>query len=149
MGVRKLFRNTIMRLLAIEDLTPPEEQLKALNDLIAKYDIKITSQSSRRILQDLKRRHLVDSIIVSDNNGNLLLSTETNGLKDAIIASSVFQYATTEFRRSNFFFLKDNKGWVMFFTHNKRLFIVRAQSNLEPVELKALAKDVEKYLLQN
>ena len=140
-------RGLASKVLAFDDTMVPVEQLNTLNDLMAKHRLSIQeSPSLKEALEYLKKKHLVDSVTITREDGSLIVSSEGNGFQEAITGAAMLNYVKSELPESNSILVKGKDAWVMIIPYGKKIYIVKAASNLENVELKALAREIETYL---
>ena len=94
----------------------------------------------------LKRKHLVDSICVAKLNGSTIASTNGSSGTECILGTSMFKYINSELPKSESVFVKVDGNWLMIMPYDAKMYIVRAPSNLSTIELKAIAKELERAL---
>ncbi len=141
-----IFRGIASSILEIDDTTVPYEQLEILNDFLSKYHFNLNPGDMNRLLSELKRKHLVDSITVMNNDGELVVSSEGNGNMDVLSASSLLKHIDTDLASPESVLIKGSNGWFMLFPFNERTYVVKAQSSLSNIELKALAAELESFV---
>lgn len=140
----------LLRRFADKVLDRPEtsfsnDQLSALEDLLANRPTDQLPSDLSELVRVLKRKHVVDSISVSQMNGSLLASTNGNGISEAITASALFNYIQSELPKSEVVLIK-SKNWNMLFQYRGKIFVIKAPASLSTIELKAISKEVEAFL---
>ncbi len=121
------------------------DQLLALEDLLAKKQQEETAGDLKELVRMLKRKHVLDSISISQMNGSLLASSNGNGISEAITASALFNYVQAEIPKSEVVLIK-SKNWNMLFRHNGKIFIIKAPASLSTIEMRAISREVEAFL---
>lgn len=124
------------------------DQLNALEDLLAKRQPDETAADLKELVRMLKRKHVVDSISISQMNGSLLASSNGNGVSEAITASALFNYVQSEIPKSEVVLIK-SRNWNMLFRHEGKIFIIRAPASLSTIEMRAISKEVEAFIDKN
>lgn len=122
-----------------------KDQLSALEDLLSRRKVQEDAADLKELARLLKRKHVLDSISISQMNGSLLASSEGNGINEAITASALFNYVQSEIPKSEVILIK-SKNWDMLFRYQGKIFILKAPSSLSTIELKVISKEVEKFL---
>lgn len=97
----------------------------------------------------LKRKHLVDSFLVTNLDGSVVVSSEGNGINDGLVGTAMFSYIKSEMPSSEAVMIKKDDGWFFLFPFSKKVFIIKAGSELSNIELKALAIDLGSLLEEN
>jgi hypothetical protein len=133
------------KLLAIDSSAYPEKQFNSVREILSREQVNITSHDLKDVVKKLRKKHLVDEISVASLTGSLIISSEPDGLKQAITSAALYQYINSEINGSKTIMIKSN-GWIMIVPHASKLYIVRADASLTETELKALADDVERFL---
>ncbi|MFH1240598.1 MAG: hypothetical protein V1672_05280 [Candidatus Diapherotrites archaeon] len=150
MGLRHniagLFKGFAAKIIDVDDTARPEEQLELLADFLKKYDFELHSKETAQIVPILKKKHLVDSILVTNRDGSVVVSSEGNGMREAILGTSLFNYIKSELPKSEGVLIKNKDDWFMLMPHNNLVYIIKSSSDLSTIELKALARELEKYL---
>ncbi len=108
-----------------------------------KFDLEV--EELKELIALLKSKHAVDSIVVAHHNGSLLVSSNGSDLKEAIVGTAMLNYIRSELPESTAIFIKE-KHWYMLYSLNRKVYVVRAPSNLQSMELKAIAEDMEGFL---
>jgi hypothetical protein len=144
---RVILRDFAHKVLDIDDTRLPENQIRLLKDHMAKHRQQMKEAASlKEMVNFLKRKHLVDSICVSEADGSTVVSSNGDDLSEAVTATALFNYISSEVPASEAVMIKANGGWFMLIQAEKRVYAVKAPASLTTVELKALARDVEKAL---
>jgi len=148
--VNSLLRNFAHRLLDLEDGGEQLEQIQMMHDYAQNFKFNThEAQTVTHLVNILKKKHLVDSIVVADRNGSTLASTSgENGTSHAVSGTALYNYIRSELPESETVMIKSN-GWYMLLPYQEKVYIIEARSNLSTPELKAIAKEVECYLKAN
>ncbi|MDO8538385.1 MAG: hypothetical protein Q7S21_05865 [archaeon] len=145
--VLKFFKKLSSRILGIEDNTKLAfDQVNALADMFSHLNFDIETDDLKELVKLLKKKHLVDSIVVTKRNGSVIASTNGNALKEAITGTALYNYISSEIPKSQSVLIKSSDDWYMLFPFKEKMYIVRAGSNLSNIELKALAKEIEEFI---
>ena len=139
--VFKILRNFARGVLD-DDTSSPIVQIEFLKDFLSKHKY-VYSQDFEENLNILKRKHLVDSFLVTNLDGSIVVSSEGNGHTDGIMGTAMLSYIKSELPDSESVLIKRSDGWFMLFSLNKKVFIVKAGSELSNIELKALSIELE------
>ncbi len=135
------------KVLAFDDTAVPIDQLNTLNDLMAKHQLKFNENDNLSdTLAYLKKKHLVESVTITREDGSMIVSSEGNGFHEAITGAAMLNYVKSELPDSKSILVKGKDNWIMIIPHEKKIYIVKATSNLEHLELRALAKEIEHHL---
>ncbi|OQA31744.1 MAG: hypothetical protein BWY55_00321 [archaeon ADurb.Bin336] len=145
--VFKILRNFARGVLD-DDTSSPIVQIEFLKDFLSKHKY-VYSQDFEENLNILKRKHLVDSFLVTNLDGSIVVSSEGNGHTDGIMGTAMLSYIKSELPDSESVLIKRSDGWFMLFSLNKKVFIVKAGSELSNIELKALSIELESLLNVN
>lgn len=144
-GISRALRNFVNLILDLDTTCVPQDQINALNDILARHRFTSNSQTLEEFVHFLKKKHLVDEICVVQKNGSLLASSSGNGVSQAITASALFNYVQSEIPKSDFVLIK-NSTWNMLFAFGGKIYLVKAPASLSTVELKAISKEIESFL---
>jgi hypothetical protein len=145
--VIKVLRRFALRVLD-DDTKKPHSQLDFLRDFLSKHKY-VYSQDFEENLSILKRKHLVDSFLVTNLDGSLVVSSEGNGHTEGIMGTAMLSYIKSEMPDSESVLIKRNDSWFMLFPLEKKVFIVKAGSELSNIELRALAFELNGLLQTN
>ncbi len=150
MGVRQMIGNALrgfaQTVLDMDDTEMPKEHLVALQDLLAKQAFNQSPGDLRELVESLRKKHVVDSISISQTNGSLLASSNGNGASEVITASALFNYVQSEIPKSEVVLIKSPSSWDMLFKYNSKIFIIKAPMHLTTIELKVISNEVEAFL---
>lgn len=141
-----LLRGIAGMVLGIDNTAVPREQMEALYSYTSRFNFDTDTKNLKELVGVLKRKHLVDSICISYNNGSCLVSTNGNDLNEAITGSALFSYIRSEIPTSKAVMIKGENGWYMLMPHSDKIYIIRAGAELNSIEIRAIAKEVEQFL---
>ncbi len=145
---RIALKNFAEKVLDIDNTSIPKNQMDALNDYMLRFNFNTNTSDLNKLVGILRKKHLVDSICVSNSNGSLIVSSNGTDLNQALTGTALFNYIQSEIPNSKAVLIKSD-AWYMILPHNKRVYIVKAASDLSPVELRAIANDVEEFFKRN
>ncbi|MFH1588932.1 MAG: hypothetical protein ABIA76_06370 [Candidatus Diapherotrites archaeon] len=152
MALMLKFRNALksfaVKVLDVDDTSLPQDHLDILNDFRKKFNFNYIPKDLDEFLDLLKKKHLVDSISVSNLNGKLITSTNGNGLSESLTGSALFNFIKSELPQSEVLLIKE-KNWFMIFYLHQKIYVVRSPANLSMMELKVLASELEEFLEKN
>jgi hypothetical protein len=131
-----------------DQTSKPVSQIEFLKDFLSKHKY-VFSNDFEENLNVLKRKHLVDSFLVTNLDGSVVVSSEGNGHTDGIMGTAMLSYIKSEMPDSESVLIKRNGHWFMLFPLNKKVFIVKAGSELTNLELKALAFELDGLMQVN
>ena len=134
------------KMLAIDNTAVPRDQMKALSEMLARHSVALEGEEANDLLACLKRKHLLNSITVRKMDNGLVFSSEGNGNAESKRAADVIDYIGRNLSRADVAVLRLDREWMMLMPHGKNLYIVRANSGLSTVELRALAREIELVL---
>lgn len=123
-------------------------QLEFLRSFLAKHKY-VYSHDFEENLRVLKRKHLVDSFLVTNLDGSIVVSSDGNGHTEGIMGTAMLSYIKSELPDSESVLIKRHGHWFMLFPLHKRVFIVKAGSDLSNIELHALALELDTLLREN
>jgi hypothetical protein len=146
--IRNMLKKLAVKVLDVDDTSMPKNHLDLLTDFKKKFYFNETPGNMDEFLNLLKKKHLVDSISIASTDGSLISSSNGHGLTESLTGSALFNYLKSELPKSEVLLVKE-KDWFMIFYWKQKLFIVRSPSNLSPIELQVLAKEIEEFLIQN
>jgi hypothetical protein len=133
------------KLLDIDNTRVPIDQMNALYDYLTKYKHSTETEDIKELMIFLRKKHLVDSICVAETNGSIIASSNGDSLNEAVTGAALYNYVNSEVPKSEAILIKSG-SWYMLFPYKKKVFIVKAGADLSPIELKAMAKEVENFL---
>jgi hypothetical protein len=131
-----------------DDTSKPQSQVDFLRDFLSKHNY-VFSKDFEKNLEILKKKHLVDSFLVTNFDGSIVVSSESNTQSEAIMGTAMLSYIKSELPEAETVLVKRDAGWFMLFALEKKVFIVRAGSELSSIELKALALELSILLEEN
>ncbi len=102
----------------------------------------------KQFLNELQKKHLVESITISNLNGSALASSNGSGQKDALSGTALFNYINSEMPKSEIVLIKSH-SWKMLIPWNEKIYIITAASDLAKCELESIAKEIEIFLQKN
>ena len=137
-GFLKFFAGRVLD----DETAKPVSQLDFLKDFLSKHKY-VYSNDFEENLVVLKKKHLVDSFLVTTMDGSVVVSSEGNGHTDGIIGTAMLSYIKGELPDSESVLIKRDSCWFMLFPLNKKVFIVKAGSELTNIELKSLAFELD------
>ena len=89
---------------------------------------------------------IVDSITISGKDGALIVSSEGNGSSEALTGTALMNYVASEMPGSESIMVKASDGWKMLMPFGDKVYIIKAASEMNQVEFRALSKEVEDHL---
>lgn len=125
-----------------------DSQIEFLKDFLSKHNYVFSKDFSKN-LEILKRKHLVESFVVTNFDGSVILSSDSDEQNEGIIGTAMLSYIKSELPQTQTVLIKKEDGWFMLFNLDKKVFIVRAGSELSNIELQALAFDLSGLLEEN
>jgi len=145
---RRMAKRVASKVLDEDVNSKTNSQVDFLRDFLSKHNY-VFSQDFEENLGILKKKHLVDDFVVTNFDGSVIVSSSGNGHSDGIMGTAMFSYIKSELPDSEAVLIKKEDGWFMLFTLNKKVFIVRAGSDLSGIELKALALELSILMEDN
>jgi hypothetical protein len=150
MGFRKYLGNALrgfaQTVLDRDDTRVNAEHLVALNDLLSKHATGAIPADLQDLVRHLAKKHVVDSISISQPNGSLLASSQSNGASEVITASALINYVQSEIPKSEVVLIQGVDAWNMLFKFNGKIFTVKAPMHLSSIELRRISNEVESFL---
>jgi hypothetical protein len=146
--VRNFLKFFASKILDIDDTQKPQAQVDFLQDFLSKHKYVFSSDFEENLMI-LKRKHLVDAFLVTNMDGTVVVSSEGNGINEGLIGAAMFSYVKGELPSSEVLMIKKDDGWFMILPYNKKIFIVKAGSELSSIELKALAVDLSSFMTES
>jgi len=138
--VTKMLTKFSNRVLNIED----QSDIASLSSLMEYRRINLSSKDLDDFLMKLKRKHLVNHIIVTNTNGIVIGSTEKD-LKEGFKSAAMYNYINSEFNNLSIILI-ESKGWQIIFKFNDKVYFIKANDSLSKIEVQALINDLENYL---
>ncbi len=146
LGITSMLKKLADRVLDVDSTQLPREQYRAIGGFLEKHRFSTEFEDLKSMVQELKKKHVVDSITVSYNNGSLLVSSDGSSLKEAVVGSALYSYIRSEIPKSETVVIQGSKTWHMLYPFNEKIYIVKSGSALNNIELKAIAREVEQFL---
>lgn len=144
--VLKVLRGFAARVM--DDTSKPISQIEFLKDFLSRHKYVFTQDFEENLVV-LKRKHLVDSFLVTSLDGSIIVSSEGNGHTEGIMGTAMLSYIKSELPDSESVLVKRSGSWFMLFPMDKKVFIVKAGSELSNIELKALAFELSSLMQSN
>ncbi len=142
---RIALRDFANKVLAIDDSQLPKNQIDLLKNYVDNHRFDTNTGDLKELMKVLKKKHEVDTIIVSKRNGSMVVSSNGTDLSEAVTGTALFNYIRSELPKSQSIMIKCD-DWYMLFPSNEMVYIVKAPASLAPIELNAISRDVEKFL---
>jgi len=134
------------KVLGFDKTELPKQQFAMIQDVLANYKVPVRGNEAKELLGCLKRKHLVNSISLRQPKKGLVFSSSGNGSTEVKSGESILDYVNKNFVKTDVLTMRTEKEWVMLLPSSIGTFVVKANSSLSPIELRVLAKDVEKTL---
>lgn len=135
-----MIQRLIFRLLGLEE-RPNYSDVKFLST--PKKVEPPTDADVQKLLDYLRKKHMVDAISVFTDEGTLVATTLPE--EDAVHEYSLYEQLALELDDvSHVFILKGD--WIIAFHRGNHVYIVHAPAYVNMVELSAIARDVEAML---
>lgn len=141
-----LFTRFAARILDFDRTALPEQQFAMIQDMLANRSFEIKGREAKELLNCLKRKHLVTSIAVRKLNEGTVFSSSGNGVDESREGAALLDFASKSFNGTDLITMRSDKEWVMVMPWHNSLYIVKANSSLSGIELKALAREIEAVL---
>ncbi len=150
-GTRRMLRQFAQKILDIDNTEQPTAHIRLFEDYLGKYRFDTDTADAKEFLAVLKRKHLVDDIVVSSLNGSAIASVNGNAVSQAVTGAALFNYVKSEIPKSETIMIRsaNTGGWNMIFQMGKKLYIIKASSDMSTLELKALGREIDNFLLHN
>ena len=145
---RKIAKKVVAKVLAEDQTQRSTSQVDFLRDFLSNHNY-VFSHDFEENLGILKKKHLVDDFIVTNFDGSIVVSSNGNGQSDGIMGTAMFSYIKSEIPDSESVLIKKEDGWFMMFSLDRKVFMVRAGSELSNIELRALAIELSMLLEEN
>jgi hypothetical protein len=139
--IKKVLKKFVMKVMDVDDTEAPVSQLQLLRDFLSRHRYEFSDDFDEN-LATLKRKHMVDSFVVTNTDGSVILSSEGNGHMEGIVGTAMYSYIQSELPGSESVLVKKDDGWFMIFSIDKKIYIVKAGCELSNIELKALANEL-------
>ena len=145
---KKMAKRMASKVLDEDSSAKTNSQIDFLRDFLSKHNY-VFSQDFEENLGILKKKHLVDDFVVTNFDGSVIVSSSGNGNSDGIMGTAMFSYIKSELPDSEAVLIKREDSWFMLFALNKKVFIVRAGSDLSGIELRALSLELSILMDEN
>ncbi len=148
-NAKVFFRQIANKVFDLDDTVKPKEHMKLFEDYLDKFEFNTNTADVSEFLEVLRKKHLVDDIVVSTPNGSAIASTNGDSISTAISGAALFSYVQSEHPKSESILIKAGMGWNIIFPYSSKLYILRASSDLSIIELRALAREIDAFLGKN
>jgi hypothetical protein len=128
------------KVLNLEDLRTPKE----LEPLLEYRAVNLCSKNLDDFLLKLRKKHLVNHIIITDLEGIVIASTEKD-LKEGFKSAAMYNYINTEIKDLSIILI-ESKGWNIIFKYSDKVYFIKANDSLSRTEVYAIVNDLENYL---
>jgi len=145
-GLGNLFTRFAAKILDFDQTALPEHQFAIIQDMLASRTTVIEGNEAKDLLNCLKKKHLVNSITVRRFKTGLVFSSSGNGSQESKNASGILDFVNKSFASADVVTFRTEREWVMLLPVQNSLYIVKANSALSTIELKALAREIEQVL---
>jgi len=142
-GLSYFFTKFAAKVLDFDHTALPEQQFAMIQDVLANESIQIKGTEAKELLSCLKRKHLVNSITVRRLKNDVVFSSSGNGQVESKSALNLMSFASKNFATADIVTLRTEKNWVMLMPFEGSIYIVKANSCLSTVELRAIAREIE------
>jgi hypothetical protein len=143
-----MFGNFFKIFSRFDETSKPVAQVEFLMDFLSKHNY-VFSNDFQENLEILKKKHLVDSFIVTSFDGSVIVASDDSSNSEGIMGTAMLSYIRSEIPDSEAVLIKKTNNWFMLFALEKKIFIVEAGSELSSIELKALAFELSVLLDEN
>ena len=140
------FKKVAYKVLDLDDTVKPIEHLELFEDYLDKFHFDTETNNINEFLDVLKKKHLVDDIVISTMDGSSIASTNGDSVSRAVTGAALYSYIQAELPKSDSILVKSNNHWNIFFSHNSKLYILKASSDLSIIEMRALAKEIDSFI---
>ena len=142
-GLSYFFTKFAAKVLDFDHTALPEQQFAMIQDVLANESIQIKGTEAKELLSCLKRKHLVNSITVRRIKNGTVFSSSGNGQAESKNASDLMGVATKNFATADIVTMRTEKDWIMLMPFEESIYIVKANSCLSTIELRAIAREIE------
>ncbi len=146
MSTLGLFTRFAAKILDFDHTALPEQQFAMIQDTLASKTFEIKGKEAQELLNCLKRKHIVNSITVRRLNEGIVLSSSGNGNAESQNGTDLMNFAAKSFSGTDLITMRSDREWIMLLPWQDSLYIVKANSTLSGIELKALAREIESIL---
>jgi len=141
-----IFSRIAAKILDVDRTSLPEQQFAMIQDMLANQRVQIKGKEAKDLLTCLKRKHYVNSITLLRNKDGVVFSSSGNGNAESRSGADLLSFANRNFAKTDVVTMRTEKEWVMLMPSDHGLYVIKANSSLSPIELRAVAKDVETIL---
>jgi hypothetical protein len=136
-----------LRVLALDDTELPKEQFDFIRDCSQKMmRFEIQPDELKDLMKFVQAKHAVDAILVTNENGSTLASSDGHSVKQALNKTALFNYINSELPNSETVMIRSEKTWHVLFKFEDKIFIINAASRLNRAELQAISREVQGFL---
>jgi len=115
-----------------------------ISEMLRYKKIDLCSKDLDEYLSKLRKKHLVNDIVVTDIDG-LVIGTTSKNLKDGFRSAAMYNYINSETKNLSIILIEAD-GWQIIFKFEKKVYFLRANDSLSRIEVMAIVKDIENYL---
>lgn len=145
-GLGYFFTRFAAKVLDFDHTALPEQQFAMIQDVLANGTVPVKGNDVQALLSCLKKKHLVNSITVRRVKDGIVFSSSGNGQAESSNALQIVDFVNKVFSSADIVTMRTEKEWVMLLPFNGSIFVVRANSALSGIELRALAREIEVLL---
>lgn len=142
-GLSYFFTKFAAKVLDFDHTALPEQQFAMIQDVLANESIQVKGTEAKELLSCLKRKHLVNSITVRRLKNDVVFSSSGNGQAESKSALNLMSFASKNFATADIVTVRTEKDWVMLMPFEGSIYVVKANSCLSTVELRAIAREIE------
>ena len=143
--IKKVLKKFVAKVMDVDDTEAPLSQMHVLRDFLSRHRYEFSDDFEENLMT-LKRKHMVESFVVTNNDGSVIVSSEGSGHMEGIVGTAMFSYIQSELPGSEAVLVKKDDGWFMLVALDKRIYIIKAGSELSNIELKALANELHSMI---
>lgn len=143
--VRRILKKFAAKVMDVDDTEKPVSQMEVLRDFLSKHRYEFSDDFEEN-LRVLKRKHMVDSFVVTNDDGSVIVSSEGNGHMEGIVGTAMYSYIKSELPNSESILVKKDDGWFMLASLDEKIYIIKAGSELSNIELKTLATEIHSMI---
>lgn len=143
--VKRILKKFAAKIMDVDDTEKPVSQMEVLRDFLSKHRYEF-SEDFEENLRVLKRKHMVDSFVVTNDDGSVIVSSEGNGHMEGIVGTAMYSYIKSELPNSESILVKKDDGWFMLASLDEKIYIIKAGSELSNIELKTLATEIHSMI---
>ena len=150
MSLKSKVKGLALKILDLDDTALPQEQIELIKDCtrrLERFDT-VHADDLNELVGILKKKHAVNSIIISNGNGAMVASNNANSEELAVARTALFNYINHEIPQSDIVLIKTSE-WHIMMSYQGKVYIINAESDLTQSELQAIAKEVEGFLSNN